>query len=582
MTIAYAYTPAIWPPLGATILLAVIGLYGWRRRDVFGAKWLVASTAIGALWMLGFVLEAAAMAPAATLAWYRFQTACRLPALTASTCFVLECAYPGRWLSRSKLAALWLPSLLYFLAILIAPQLFWTSMQVSPDGLVRLHRSAAALIPYACGLGMLLVMAAALIWLFIRSPLHRWPVTLFLAGETAAFALVFLDRTHLVGHSFVNLSVAGLVVGASVQALALFAFRILDPVPATRQAVIAQMHDGVVVFDARGRVVGLNPAAEKSLGASENAARGKTWQEVAPPTAVLPDLLQGSAEPASQPARVREISLGSGADVRHYTLALSELRDFRGLLLGRLLMMRDFTEQRRAQAQILEQRQSLAVLQERERLGRELHDSIGQVLGYAGFQVEVACQLIEDGQGADAQAQLARLAGVLRDAHADVRQQILDLRVTPDPQEPFPAVVQRYLEGFTGNYGIRARLTWAEALSADAFSPEAQVQLLRILQEALANVRKHSGARRVEVAFAEADDRLRMSIEDDGCGFTSDPAMDPIAAGEVVGGGAAGPGGHFGLRFMAERAQQLGGSLQTGSTSGRGARIAVEIPRKEG
>ena len=94
-----------------------------------------------------------------------------------------------------------------------------------------------------------------------------------------------------------------------------------------------------------------------------------------------------------------------------------------------------------------------------------------------------------------------------------------------------------------------------------------QIQLFRILQEALSNARKHGGARCVEVTFAAKNDTLRMCIADDGCGF------DP--------GATAGGGNHLGLHFMCERAEELGGSLQVESSPGAGARVAVEIPRKE-
>ena len=89
---------------------------------------------------------------------------------------------------------------------------------------------------------------------------------------------------------------------------------------------------------------------------------------------------------------------GSGAGARYYAPSLSVLEDARELLLGHLLILRDVTEEKRVQAKILEQQRSLAALHEREHLARELHDSIGQVLSYAAFQVETTEQLIEGGR----------------------------------------------------------------------------------------------------------------------------------------------------------------------------------------
>jgi signal transduction histidine kinase len=225
------------------------------------------------------------------------------------------------------------------------------------------------------------------------------------------------------------------------------------------------------------------------------------------------------------------------------------------------------TEQRRTQAQLVEQQRTLAALHEREQLARELHDSIGQVLGYASLQVAAAAHLIDDGQPAKAEVQLTRLAAVLQDAHADVREQILNLRTAPSPQQPLFATIDHYLDGFTNNYAIGTKLAIGEGLCDEMLAPKTQSQVCRILQEALSNTRKHSNARSVEVTFTARNGTLRMCIADDGCGFAP--------------GATTGDGGHLGLHFMRERAAELGGSLQIESAPGAGARVAVEIPRQE-
>jgi two-component system nitrate/nitrite sensor histidine kinase NarX len=91
---------------------------------------------------------------------------------------------------------------------------------------------------------------------------------------------------------------------------------------------------------------------------------------------------------------------------------------------------------------------------------------------------------------------------------------------------------------------------------------------LRVVQEALANARKHGRAHCVKVRFGCENGRVRLIIEDDGQGF--DPDLPP-AAGER----------HFGLRFMRERAEMLGGSLDIATAPGTGVRVIVEFPLKE-
>jgi signal transduction histidine kinase len=234
--------------------------------------------------------------------------------------------------------------------------------------------------------------------------------------------------------------------------------------------------------------------------------------------------------------------------------------------MGYLLMLHEVTEQHQAQALVMEQQRAVAALHEREHLARDLHDSIGQVLGYASFQVEAANQLIAAGQTRVAGAQLTRLSCVLQDAHADVRAYILNLRAAPSPQQPFFTVVQHYLDGFMSNYDIETGLTLGKGLGEAPFVPEAQLQLFHILQEALTNARKHSQAHSVQVTFAAEDGRVQMRIADDGCGFD-------------FGQAAAASGSHLGLRSMRERAEELGGDLRIESTPGAGTQVVVEVPR---
>jgi PAS domain S-box-containing protein len=343
-------------------------------------------------------------------------------------------------------------------------------------------------------------------------------------------------------------------------AIALFGFRIFDPISLARQTAIDQLHAGMLVLDRQGQLVSLNPAGERILGVSEKQAKGQPVREL---------LL---AYPEGQPVDTGEFDIEidhqAGQEPRQYTLSISPLRDWRGLEAGRLLMLRDVTEQKQAQDQIVEQQRELATLGERERMARDLHDSLGQVLGYASFQVDAAAKLSRDGQGETAAAQLERLGSVMRDAHGDVRQFILDLRSAPSPQQPFFDLVRQYLEGFTSNYDIQTKLSIDAALGDEPFSPDAQLSVLHIVQEALWNARKHAQARHVQVTFAAQEDRVRMTVEDDGCGFDAE-------------GGAIPGGPQFGLQSMRERAEQLGGSLQIQSAPGAGTRVVLEVPRKE-
>jgi signal transduction histidine kinase len=565
MTGSYAYTPHIWPSLLTVVLLAALAAYSWRRRAVPGALVFAVSCLVIVPWAAGSAMEAAAVDDATKIFWWKFQSAWLLPSATAITCFVLEYARPGRWLTRRNLALLSIVPLVSLGLLLTndAHHLLYRGFVVG-ETVIPLRATVDWLI-IVYGYALALLEAVALAWLFIRSPQHRWPVVIMLAGLAVGRLLWLLEAARLFPPGL-PLQVPPVGFEYAMYAVALFAFRIFDPIPLARQRAVEQLRAGMVVLDPRGRVASLNPAAERILAVPVGRARGRPIEELLPACPAEP--LAGPAETEvefSLPEGARD-DAGAGHELRHYTLAISVLRDWRGLEAGRLLLLHDVTAQKRSQAQIVEQQRALAMLHERERLARELHDSIGQVLGYAAFQIETARELMGDGQAAAADEQLARLAGVVREAHADVREYILNLRVAPSAQVPFSAALQRYLDAFGQNYGIPAELAAGEGWDDAALEPDARLALFRIIQEALSNARRHGAARCVRVTLGTGDAWARVTIQDDGRGF------DP---GQAAVGSAA---GRFGLQFMRERAEQLGGTLRVASAPGAGASVVVEVP----
>ncbi len=565
----YSYSTDILPSVFVTFFLVALGLYTWRRRSVPGALALAAAILFAALWSLGIVMQTAATTSGTKIFWHKFQAVLQMPTVTASACFVLEYVQPGRWCNRRNLALLSIPTLLVFIFVVTGDsKLMWRELIVGPDGAVVPVYTVAGAVLVAVGIGYILINYSALLWLFVRSPQHRWPVILLIFSGLVSRGMYLFDMTQV----SLPISIDPLVITfASVSiaySIVLFKFHIFDPLPVARNAVIEQMQAGVIVFDTDWRVVSLNPTGKKMLEVQSGDVTGMKWRDLAPPQQTLPELPLLDSTISATIQDLPEFSLGGGSYARIYSATLSKLQDFRGLLLGYLLMLHDVTKQSKAQAQIVSQQKALATLHERERLGRELHDSVGQVLGYASFQTEAIHQLVDSGQTTDAVDQLTRLSAVLQDAHADVREHILNLSTTPSPERSFCATVQDYLDGFTNNYGIEAHCIVDETLSDLVFAPDSQLQLFRILQEALSNARKHSEARHVQVTFQDGHGSLRMDIADDGCGFHSD--------GVLIGNGS-----HLGLCFMRQRAEELGGCLTVKSAPGKGTQIIVDVPLEE-
>jgi PAS domain S-box-containing protein len=559
----YDYSGYLWPSFISTALLALLAAYGWRHRGIPGAVPFTLGCLFAVAWSTGAMFQTAATDIDVKTAWLYFQTLWQLPVVTAATCFVLEYAGLKRWLTRPVLVLLAVPPVVFAILILTngAHHLVWTGFQAA-DALVPARGPAnIATLAYSYVLAVLNV--AVLVWLFVTSPRHRWPAALMIAGQVCARILHLLR----VDGPFAGRWDADpfvLLVVFSLYAVALFRFHALDPVPEAQRAAIDQMVEGMVVLDTEGRILDANPAAERALGSRTAELRGR------PAHGLLPD--PGRDAPGEAVARDatapldgaaaderRELELHVDGAVRRYSLLVAPLQDRRGRALGRLILLHDVTEERAAQTRLLEQQRALATLQERERLARELHDTVGQVLGYVSLQAQTAGKKVADGDAEAGGRLLARLADVAQRAHADVRESILALS-TASEQWSFLPALRRYLDQVRADYGVRTELKVPADLGPDPLAPEVAVQVLRVVQEAVTNARRHAPGCAVLVALEHRGDELSVTVADDGCGFA-------VASAE------AGHNGHYGLTFMQERMRQVGGSVDIVSQPGLGTSV---------
>ena len=102
---SYAYTNFVWPSWFAVVLIAFLGWYAWRHRKITGAVPFAVACFFGVAWSLGSLLGSTALDPGVKIFWLRFVTLWQLPLVTAATCFVLQYAGLGRWLTRRTLIA---------------------------------------------------------------------------------------------------------------------------------------------------------------------------------------------------------------------------------------------------------------------------------------------------------------------------------------------------------------------------------------------------------------------------------------------------------------------------------------------
>jgi nitrate/nitrite-specific signal transduction histidine kinase len=214
-------------------------------------------------------------------------------------------------------------------------------------------------------------------------------------------------------------------------------------------------------------------------------------------------------------------------------------------------------------ARLYQQVRRLAILEERDRLAREMHDYLAQALGYLNLKASLTSGLLSSQQIDQVEAGLLELKQVTKEIYTDVREAIFSLRTATPPGLGLLPTLRDYLEEYERHYGVHADLVAQDYPTG--FSPEVDVQVLRIIQEALTNVRKHAQASCAWVRLEQEDSRLCITVEDDGRGF--DPARSTRAGQR-----------YFGLQIMRERAESIGGRLELDSRPGQGTRVVVCVP----
>jgi len=553
-----SYTPYLWPVLLSLGFLIAVDVYSWRRRQVPGARWFAIALAFGILWAVCDGLFLIATNPAARELLFHIRYLWPLPMLTANLCFMLEYAGLGRWLTWKMLILLFAPSVISGLFILSNPvhHLFWAYTSLSASYAISGPVGWATLV---IGYLMGFVGFAVFIWLFIRSPRHRWPAALCLLAQVIIRSAFLIDLLNIDVLPGVDVTIPAFTVTTGLYALALFGFNMLDPIHLGRTTVLEQMREGMLVLDGDCRVMDSNRAAQSILNQAEASIKGRPIQALLPGCEAL-----CAGEGAGETAPL-EISMTGSHGERFYSLHLSPLDDQPGHTIGQLLLIEDVTEARRARLQLLEQQRALATLQERNRLAGELHDNAGQVLAYVSLQTQAIQKYIQEGNTTQAEIQLDRLAGVAQQGHQDLREDILNLKAGSGASWSFLAALVQHLDAYREHYGIRTSLQLPDGLADELFEPEEGVQLLRVIQEALTNAHRHGGAHQVSVRFELQDSRAQIVVADDGCGFE---------IGEMPGA----PGDHFGLAFMHDRMQQIGGSLQVISQPGAGTQVILIAP----
>lgn len=304
------------------------------------------------------------------------------------------------------------------------------------------------------------------------------------------------------------------------------------------------------------------PASSSSALASppEPAAAVSTSDDAYPTDAIL-----GFVDPTAAVVRLSSPLQRGGQTIGLLAVGVGTPRGFDADEVETLASLANQATIALEHARLEARLRELAVIDERERIARELHDGIAQVLGYVNTKSQAVDGFLARGRVDEARTQVAELGAAARAVYVDVREAILGLRSPIEPGQGLGAAVEAHARRVAQASQFRLDVSIPPDARDLRLEPETEAQVYRIVQEALTNVRKHAAAGRVRVSMSVAGGRLDLRIADDGRGLAA----------------AAGPPDvpHYGLRSMRERAATVGAKLEVEDQGAGGVcvRLALDL-----
>jgi len=352
----WQYTPFVFPLFIAAVVSAGLAFYSWKRRPAAGAVPFALLMLAVAEWSLVYALRLGSASLPDKLFWAKVRYLGIVTVPTAWLAFVLQYTGRERWLTPRNAAILTIEPLVTLLLVWTndVHHLIWSDVRLETSGALLVWNATHGAwfwthVVYTYLLFLLSVIL--LTQMFIHSPRpRRWQAGILLISALVPAVGDVLSTYDLISFPLdltpFAFTIAGLMIVWDISR-----FRLFDIVPVARDMVVESMGGGVIVLDMQDRIMDVNPAAENIIGLPASEIVGQPIARLLPDKSDLVERYRGVTEAHD------EIALGEGEAQRDYELHISPLRDQHGRLRGRLVVVQDITERKRAEASLIAQKQ---------------------------------------------------------------------------------------------------------------------------------------------------------------------------------------------------------------------------------
>lgn len=565
----YQYTPYIWPLIASATVSLFLGIYALiNRLNAKGAISFVFSMIVVTIWSLGNALEMSSVVFSTKLFWANVQyfAYCFSPVTLLALCMEFT-GYDG-WIKNKKI--LWFTIVPIIVIILV-----WTDrfhglvrfdMQMDFSGVfpVITKKYGPAFFVHALYSQFLNLFAWVLLIkaVYFKNSVYRKQAAALLIGLSL---IIIPNIFYILGLSPIKrfditplfFAPAGIIV-----AWGIFRYKLFDVIPVAWAQVIRTMEAGVMVLDLQNRVLEINPAFEKIIGCTAKTVLTKPVNEVC---SNIPEFVNACR---NKNVALVEFSKDEDGISKIYEAVLSTLTDNKDTQLGRLVIIYNITEKKHEQQLYLQQQWEQAVRMEKERHARDMHDNLGQILGFISLQAQgIKQELISEGIESVSQ-ELDKLVIAAQSANNDIREYIRRARSEQEMESDFIKALEQDVLRFKEQTGLEVKVEKPDIFKWNLLNADERINLLNIIKESMNNIRKHAEASSVLISFSLSATGIHILIEDDGKGFDINQINYTKAK--------------YGLGIMKERAADIGAEIHIKSRIGEGSSICIYLPFKEG
>jgi PAS domain S-box-containing protein len=393
---------------------------------------------------------------------------------------------------------------------------------------------------------------------FIRRTIYRKQVLTLLIGVCLIVIpnILYILKLSPIRHFDITpvfFGPAGLVMAWSI-----FRYRMFALVPLAWETVIKTMDAGVVIMDQQDRILDINPAFKKMISLPDSElALGYIDK-------VCKNIPEFSLACKNRTISHTEFNIQTSSGIKVFELLLSTLKED-GDEIGRVAVIYEITAKKKAELEFLTQQRKLAIVEERERLARDMHDNLGQVLGFINIQTQAIRKELFDAGSVAVLDKLDQLTHVTQSTQKELREFISEAKSSAEKEKDIIKTLFRIISDFESQCGITVSLDLPSGFTGKLITTYKRKNILYIIKEALNNIQKHADAKHVNIFFRYEAGQIIITVADDGKGFDTSTAKNETKSG-------------FGLAIMRERAIEIGGQLKIESEPGRGCTIQLNVP----